>query len=516
MAKKTNLDLALARLDAATEQLETAKARDNLLDFVCYTYGSNYKVNWHHRVIADAATRFARGQCRRLIICTPPQRGKSEIISRRLTPFILGVRPDAKIIHCSYNERNTLGFSDDIIQILKSEEYQKVFPGIELAKSCAGTTVRGSDWVTLAGGNYRARGAISGGISGLPADYLILDDVIKGAEDARSETLRESTWKWYTRDVFSRLGKNTGICLINTRWHVDDITGRLLAAAKENPETADQWEIIEIREVREENDDTYGGQDPRNAGDFLWESERPAKQGRAIQVMDPQSWSAQYQQHPVPESGVIIHKDWLTDRWMRLPGQTSTESKPNPGIWVQSWDCRAGGKCSTSSYAVGSIWYRPYNDPRVFLVDLERGRWSVSETIEKIKELSLRYPEATVRLVEAKADGKAIIDIIGQSIKLTDVTPSGSKESRLRAVSTMIEAGQLVLPHKEAMRRNGETSEYVVSYEMELVTFPSSTNDDQVDVTSMALGWFQQRNHVANFWYQSGAKRQSFGFKELR
>lgn len=254
------------------EQLEQAallerelveRARDSLLAFTLYTFDGDYEVNWHHRVLAQKLDAFVRGDITRLIITMPPRHGKSELASRRLPAYILGRDPNARIIACSYGLDLALDMSRDAKRVVTSPAYQRVFPDTRLPSAHVVTDSRepykntADQWQIVGHrGQYLARG-VGGGITGKGGDFLIVDDPIKDDEEAQSETYREKVWRWYTKVFKTRAAKNARILVIMTRWHEDDLVGRLLERARQSSR-ADQWEVVKfeaLRQMRVERDE---------------------------------------------------------------------------------------------------------------------------------------------------------------------------------------------------------------------------------------------------------------------
>lgn len=465
-------------MEKARQALRT-QASKHLIPFTLYTK-PDYEVNWHHQVMGDKLTDFAFGRIRRLILTVPPRRGKSELASRRLPPFILGNFPDVSIISASYGQDLATDMSRDCKQIIMGPEYREVFPHVVLNPRHSITDDRqprkntADQWELMDyRGKYLARG-VGGGVTGKGGDYLILDDPVKDEEEARSSTYRDKVWRWYTKVFRTRRAPGAGILVIMTRWHEDDLVGRLLDAAKRSVKQ-DQWEIVNLREIRRDEDNPL---DPRRPGEVLWPSQFSLEEAIADRELDPYSFASLYQQDPSPEEGFIIKREWLTKRWKALP--------TIDGEWLISWDLKAGSTDSRSAFAVGQVWYRPYDHPGTFyLVYQVRERLEFHGEIEALRNLMGLYTNVGPILVEDAGDGKAFIDTLKTKVKgLIPIKTGGkSKEARLRACSHLFQAGNIILPD-ESM------APWLPEYIEELATFPSSTFKDQVDSTSQALNYW--------------------------
>lgn len=493
--------------------MRVSAARDSLIAFAQYV-NADFEAHWFHRELAEHLEKLVIGEWLRLITNMPPRHGKSLLATVMLASWYLGHHPDKWVIVASYAAPLAEDLSDKVRDVIASEEYQRVFPGVRLATAKEGKASK-AEW-EIAGfkGGLIARG-VGGGLTGRGGDLIIIDDPIGDGIEARSETTQRNVWEWYNRVVRTRRQtKNAAILLMMTRWHVSDLAGKLHELSNGKADTL-QWHTYELKGLREEGESSPA--DPRQPGEALWEAKITAAELLDMKSDDPAGFAALYQQRPIPESGVIIAKDWLDNRWTSLPNKA--------GITIKAWDCRQDGRSKTSAYAVCTVWFRPYGEPNVYLVDLLRGRWSLKETEDKILYMDRAY-QGSLNIIEDAANGKTIIAELARHARLTVVLPRGSKENRLRAVSTMFEAGHIWLPSDEAITprmaqekvTEGSTKAprtWLPAYIQELITFPQSTYMDQVDTTSMALQWLQERTGGNGFFYRSGAKRTSAGFRAI-
>ena len=242
-------------------RVEQTLARRSNLAFTVYTK-PDYLVNWHHQVVAEALDRVVKGSCRRLMIFEPPQHGKTEQVSRRFPAYVFGRRPDTKIIACSYNASLAQDISRDVQKIMSTNEYRALFPGTHLAevryekdpvtgrRTHQEKRTQGQFDIVGRKGSYLAAG-IDGPITGKTANIGIIDDPVKNRAEAESEVYRDRVWEWYKSAFATRQFGSTGAIVIAlTRWHTDDLAGRLLELSAQNPD-ADQWEVISMPAIRE-------------------------------------------------------------------------------------------------------------------------------------------------------------------------------------------------------------------------------------------------------------------------
>lgn len=315
-------------------------------------------------------------------------------------------------------------------------------------------------------GTYRSSG-VGGGITGMGGEYIIIDDPVKNREDADSATMREKVYDWYTSTLYTRLEKDGCILLTLTRWHEDDLAGKLLKAAGEG---ADQWTVLELPAVCEYPAKPY---DVRQEGEALWKWKYDEEALEKMKVtVGSRDWAALYQQHPTPGEGGTFKREWW-NYYKVLPD----------GLYdfVQSWDCTFKD-AQSSDYVVGQVWARKGSSR--YLLDQVRGRMSFTETLRAIRSLSAKWPQAIRKLVEDKANGTAVIDVLRKEIPgLIPVEPEGGKIVRANAVTAVAEAGNIYLP-------DPSIAPWVHDFVEEHAVFPNGANDDQVDAQTQANTYY--------------------------
>lgn len=237
----------LAQMELARREL----ARRHLRHFVSYTF-PGYIRRPHNQLVADTIDLAVYGIIKRLMIFMPAQYGKSELVSRKTPPFVLGKFPNKRIILCSYNAELAYSFSREARDLISSQAYQNIFGkgaleeerGVELseqAKSVKAWNLKGMRGGLVAAG-------VGGGITGFSADFAIIDDPIKDDDEALSEKVRQRHWDWYWSALYTRLSPNSPIIFTMTRWHEDDLAGRLLKAQERNNE---YWHVLRMPAVAE-------------------------------------------------------------------------------------------------------------------------------------------------------------------------------------------------------------------------------------------------------------------------
>lgn len=283
------MNLPPSQQAAARELLKRRKARQSLLAFTEYT-NPGYSAAAHHALIAEKLEAVARGEIKRLMILMPPRHGKSELASRRFPAWFIGRMPGKQIIAASYNSDLASDFGREVRNIVSGPEFGALFQ-----TSLAADSKAANRWHTGMGGMYVAAG-VGTAITGRGADVLLIDDPFKDREEADSELRRERVWDWYTSTAYTRLMPGGAVVVINTRWHDDDLSGRLLAMQEEG---GDQWEVLSLPAISLN-------------GEALWPEWYPLERLEQIRAVLPaRDWNALYQQNPIPDDGDFFKADWF-------------------------------------------------------------------------------------------------------------------------------------------------------------------------------------------------------------
>lgn len=445
------------------QEIRLAKARKGLSYFTLHTK-PDYLLGWVHKEICDELDRFlqdvADKKSPRLIITMPPRSGKSELVSRRFPAFALGRNPELQIIATSYSSDLSQRFNRDVQRVIDDEKYFDLFPNTRLSNSrvrtdSRGSYIRTSDLFEIVGhaGAYRSCG-VGGGITGQGADILIIDDPIKDRAQAGSKTIRDSIWDWYTSTAYTRLSPGGGVIVMATRWHTDDLIGRLIQRMGEG----DTFRIVNYPAIAE-HDELH-----RKAGEALHPERYPLSTLLQIQkTIGSRDWEALYQQHPVPDGGALFKLEWFR-RWI------ATSLPPEFDHTLMSWDMTFKDS-KNSDYVVGQVWGK--KGPNFYLLDQVRGQWDFVKTKEMVRVLAHKWPRVVRKLVEDKANGSAVISELKSTVSgFVPITPTESKEARASSVTPYFEAGNVFIPEDSA-------APWVPHYVSELLEFPAGSHDDQ-------------------------------------
>lgn len=485
-------------IKAAQRELKRRVASVSLAAFVTYTYDT-YELGWVHEEICEKLDKFLADviakKSPRLIICMPPRSGKSELVSRRFPAYALGRYPNLSFVGTSYSTDLAGTFAKDTQRIIETKAFKEVFPDVRIPEKGSPTDgkIRQANQFEVLGynGSYYSVG-VGGSLTGRGADILVVDDPVSNMDDAMSELTRNRTWRWYTSTAYTRLSPGGGVIVMATRWHLDDLIGRLLDAQRRGD--GDQWEIVNYPAIAE-HDEPH-----RKAGEALHPERFGVAQLESIKkTVGSMVWNALYQQHPVPVGGAVFKAEWL-HYW------TPADLPSHFDATCCSWDMTFK-ETNTSDFVVGQVWGRKGGN--FYLLDQVRARMDFVKTCDAFIALSNKHPRVTRKLVEDKANGPAIISTLKAKIPgIVPITPKESKEARANAVTTLWEAGNVFLP----------SPEYApwVKQELipELLSFPGGAHDDQVDAMTQALSDLNKRGtwqvHPSNMEYLRAKRLGAF------
>lgn len=450
-------------------------SRTNLMAFVKTTMPS-YKIGWVHREICgrlmDFFVKVKEKKSPRLILTLPPRHGKSQIVSRHFPAWCFGVDPDTSIISSSYSASLSKRFNKNVQNIIESDTYHEIFPKTSFVerservrfKKRKKSFIKTMEFFEIPGfeGSLRSAG-VEGGITGMGADILSIDDPFKDRKSADSPTIRESVWDWYTSTAYTRLSPGGGILVTVTRWHENDLVGRLLDAMKQ--EGGDRWEIINYPAIAE-HDEPH-----RKNGDALHPDRYPLEMLLRIKSnIGSYDWGSLYQQHPTPRGGGVFKRKWIR-HWTTMPKVFDRV--------IQSWDFTFKDTAHSDNVS-GQVWGQV--GANFYLLDNDTDRMDFVSQVRAMQRISSKWPEALEKVVEDKANGPAIISALGSRIPgIVPYNPRGSKTARAYSVSPLFEAGNVFLPPMD------EEHPWVKRYIDELLAFPNAEHDDQVDSTTQAL-----------------------------
>lgn len=448
-----------SRQAAAFELLARRQARASLIDFTTYTK-PDFTVGAHHKQIAEALESVERGECDRLMIFAPPRHTKSELASRRFPAWYLGRHPERQLIAATYSGDFALDFGRDVRGIVQGEEFRALFPDVTLAADSQAA----NRWHTNKGGVSVYVG-VGGPITGRGAHVALIDDPFKNREEADSEVRRETVWKWYTSTLRTRLMPGGAIVLILTRWHEDDLAGRLLEKQR------NEWKVIELPAVPDE------GTAKERA---LWpEWYDLAALKRIRSDIGPRDWSALYQQKPTPDDGTFFKREWF--RWYdEAPKQLHRYLCSDYAVSEGKGDWTEHGAFGLDA------------DGNIFILDWWSGQTSADVWIETLLDMvEIHKPFAAFG--ESGVIRKAVEPyLIRRSrerkafSRFEWITRTGDKAAMARGFQARASMGKVYLPR----------TQWAENLLTQLLTFPAGKHDDKVDVCAL-LGMAMDQAHPA-------------------
>jgi predicted phage terminase large subunit-like protein len=471
--------------------------------------------NWHLDSLCDLVQelltewRRARAEQRphlwqNVLVNVPPGTMKSRALCVYAPAWMWLHCPDWRVTYISTNPRVALRDSDFCRRLIESPWYTQTFAPAWRLGPTQGKLNKIKDWEmakdqnakslfrNTRGGQRLAIGA-KARITGDRSDALFVDDP-NDAKLSQSRAERDAVNEWWDAAAKSRVNdlRLSVRVIIQQRVHQDDLSGHLLA----NAETAKQWNRLslpaEYDPKQAESNLTALGRslDPRTVeGELLFPERLPREVLDAEKVgMGSAAYEAQYNQRPKPPGGLLFSPKWWRfwrRSWQPEPRDEDIRARTIvlPDLLddleqLQSWDF-AVKDTSGADFAVGEVW--GHKGTRYFLLDQVRDRMALPACIEAVRNLTLRWPRATAKLVEDKANGPNVIRMLeGQISGLVPITPEDSKEQRATAIAPLIEAGDVLIPLPE-------NAPWVKDYLEEFGCFPKGAHDDQVDTTSQAL-----------------------------
>ncbi len=466
----------LEELDALEDVKIRAKAASNFVFFARKAY-EGILIGHHHRIIAKAFEKAVTVGGSRIIINMAPRHGKSIFASYLLPAWFLGRYPNKKIIQASHTGELAVDFGRKVRNLIDSERYQKLFPGVELSydSKAAGR------WSTNQGGEYFAAG-VGANIAGKGADLFIIDDP-HSEQDGKSgnSAIFDTAYDWYQTGPRQRLQPNASIVVVMTRWNKKDLTGRLVDNMMKN-DGGDEWEVIQLPMELPSGEPVW----PE-----FWKKEDIAK---LKATLDVQYWNAQYQQNPTSEEGALIKREW----WI----EWEPENPPKCNYIILSVDT-AHEKTNRADYSAFTVW-----GVFQFVDDEEKKKELKGKPVNNIILLNafkerLEFPELKTRayetwkewkpdsfIVEKKASGAPLIqELRRMGIPVQEFIPSKGtdKIARVNSISDIFRSGMVWAP----------ATRWAQNVIDECAEFPQGDHDDYTDSTSQALMRFRQGGFIS-------------------
>lgn len=405
----------------------------------------------HHQLLIDALEKVERGEIERLMVCMPPGSAKSTYTSVIFPAFFLGRNPGLSVIAASHTQELAERFGRRVRNLVAAKEFGNVF-GVGLAEDSAAA----GRWDTSKGGEYFAAG-VGGSITGRRADLAIIDDPVKSREDADSERSREKAWDWYTNDLLTRLKPGARQIVVMTRWHEDDLGGRILERER------DRWHVIELAMEAMPNDPLG-----RKVGERLW-PEWYTDEMVNVAKMDVRGWNALYQQQPASEEGDYFKREWFGDyeelpKTLRIYGASDYAVTDSGGDYTEH----------------GVFGVAPDGD--LYVIDWWRGQTAPDEWIDELCTLILEH-EPLCWFGESGPIRRSVEPFLKRRMnerqahcRIEWIASIHDKPTRARGFQALASMGKVHFP------KNARWKSDVIG---QLLRFPAGKHDDAVDVCSL-------------------------------
>jgi predicted phage terminase large subunit-like protein len=492
--KNSNSFAALLTRSSLRNEIDCEFATRKLGDFVRQAWpvvepSTPFVPGWHIDAIVEHLEAVTRGEIRNLLINVPPRHMKSLLVSV-FWPAWEWIRwPERRWLFSSYAASLSIRDSLKCRRLIESPWYQERWADRFALTSDQNTKGRFDNDRS----GYRLATSVGGSVTGEGGDRLVCDDPHK-VDEVESDGVRKAAIDWWDVAMSTRVNnpKTSSMVIVMQRCHQRDLSGHLLEKGG--------WEHLSLPAEYEgpSRVTSSGFSDPRGQiGELLWpERFGPEEIESLKRSLGSYAAAGQLQQRPSPAGGGIFKRHWFRyfqPRGMNLPAvivrlpDGSTTSIPAIDVprqveeQAQSWDC-AFKDLDTSDYVVGQMWARI--GAQFLLGDQVRGRLDCPGTVKAVREMTQKWPGTVAILIEDKANGSAVIQMLSHEVPgILPVNPSGGKIARAQAISALVEAGNVYLPHPEY-------APWVNDFIEECAQFPNGAHDDQVDaMTQILLRW---------------------------
>lgn len=468
-----------------TKELVKDQARNSFQKFTCYTF-ENYQMEWFHKCICYYLDCLYEGGIKKLMIFVPPQHGKSELSSRRFPAYLLGRNPNLKLALCSYSADLSSSFNRAVQMIIDDDRYRDLFPNTNLNSKRVSTdtgngVLRNSTMFEIVGhkGFLKTVG-VGGSLTGTPVDIGIIDDPFKDRAEANSATYRNNKWDWY-QDVFcTRLHNDSKQLMLFTRWHEDDLAGRLLDPQNPNydEKEAKEWTVIALPALKESTpplECAIDINDPREIGEALWESRHSREKYEKRKRINPTGFASLDQQRPAPLEGNMIKEEWFP---VIEPNECPFDYH---GVVWDAWIDGAWTKSDKNDPTAVSYTFFHKKTDTLYIRAVDEVRKELDELMKYIvtrSEINGMTRKSSF-FIEMKASGAAIKALLAKggynTRRITNKYVALGKYNRVEQSEPFLASGKVVLIRD---KRNN----WIDSFLAQCKAFPNGVHDDKVDV----------------------------------
>ena len=475
------------QIESEYKQLRTVKARKHFQNFVSYTY-EGYEMEWFHKLVCAYLDALYQGRIKKLMIFIPPQHGKSELSSRRFPAYLLGRNPDLQIGLCSYSADLASSFNRSVQMIMDDPDYYELYPdtrlnGKRVSTDTGSGVLRNSEIFQIVGKKgYLKTVGVGGSLTGFRLDVGIIDDPFKDRMEANSPTYRQRVWDWY-QDVFlKRLHNDSKQLMLFTRWHEDDLAGRILDP--QNPcydeKESKEWTVIALPALKEATpplDCAKVVQDPREIGEALWESRHSREKHEKSRRINPVGFASLDQQRPAPVEGNMIKQDWFVIK----------KEKELPfNIQDVVWDVFIDGAWTDKKENDQTALLTCYHDKKENILYI-RSCIGVRKTLDDFLKFFRGYAEGqdlsrrSTLYIEEKASGLAFKTFLKKAgFNVRGIPNKVVRYGKLNRVENAI---PFLASARVVLIEGGWNAEFI----NQCKTFPNGKHDDMVDTLTYSI-----------------------------
>lgn len=480
------------------EELDRRRSRESFLAF--YMRMTGFMPKPHHRLLCAVCQAIEEDAISRAMVFMPRRTAKSTICTQLFPAWIMGRHPGEKVMSAVHTQEYAAKTGKLVRNLLRSPQYP--------FDTALATDSQAKDhWATTAGGEYNGFGLMGGSTHGNPASFLICDDLIKGRKMAMSDHMRQEAWETYKADLVSSLQGRKKTLMITTRWHQDDVAGRILpedyngeTGLFNDRETGEEWYVLSIPAMAEKENDPLG----RAIGEYMWPEEFTDKFD-AARKRGGWIWSALFQQRPSPAEGLMFTSDHIS-RYDRASLDLTRMQ-----VYIASdYAVTEEGAGDNPDWTVHQVW--AVDEARnIFLLDMWRGRTQSDRWIREWIRLVRKW-KPLMAFEEAgqiiKAVGpliRAVMQDEGVFVARHQITSTTDKPSRAQTLLGLAAMGKMYLPKRAEV--SPEMLVALDAFEAELLTFPGGTKDDTVDTASL----FARGIDIVALGRKPGRARSSIG-----
>jgi predicted phage terminase large subunit-like protein len=434
----------------------------------------------HVKLVCRLLQSMEEDKVDRAMVFMPPRAAKTTLCSHLFPSWLIGREPKVKIMSVAHTERYAKKIGGNVRKYLRLPQWP--FHDVTISQDSSAKDA----FTTPQGGEYNAFGMFGGNQHGNPAEWLFMDDIVKGRKIALSPHMREEAWETYKADLQSRLEGRAKQLLVFTRWHMDDPAGRILPENFDGQtgwyrdrETDERWFVLSIPAVAEHEKDPLG----RKKGEWIWPGRIDERMRGGTRKRGGWIWSALYQQRPSPQEGLMFTHEHIS---RYDPAELDMTGLQIYGSSDYATKSEAGAP--DPDYTVHMVWGVD-SEFNIYLLDMWRGRtlsdeW-VANFIRLVKKWNpLRWGEESGQIINSV--GPFLTTIMQQEsvfVNRVQLTSSVNKEQRAHSLLGMAQMGKFYLPKRSAIQPY--FFEHLDAFEKELLQFPTGKHDDAVDAATL-------------------------------